>query len=61
MPEAIDFYAEIFGWKFQKMTDTYYLVEGGIGSISLEHEPVSGTMPILYFSVLDLSASLEAV
>ena len=40
---AVDFYSKLFGWKFQKMTETYFLVEGGIGSISLEKEPVSGT------------------
>lgn len=58
---AVEFYGKLFGWKFQKMTDTYYLVDGGIGSISLEKEPVSGTMPILYFSVGDLATSLKTV
>ena len=43
------------------MTETYYLVEGGIGSISLEKEPVAGTMPIMYFSVTKLESSLSSV
>jgi predicted enzyme related to lactoylglutathione lyase len=59
--EAVEFYGKLFGWKFQKMTDTYYLAEGGVGSISLEKEPVSGTMPILYFSVSNLDLGLELV
>ncbi len=43
------------------MTETYFLVEDGIGSISLEKEKVSGTMPLLYFNVVDLQASLNVV
>lgn len=58
---AVDFYQKLFGWKFQRMTDTYWLMKGGIGSISLEKEPVSGTMPILYFSVSDLEMSLKKI
>jgi uncharacterized protein len=58
---AVDFYGKLFGWKFRKMTETYFLVENGIGSISLEKEPAGGTMPILYFSVSDLEAALASV
>lgn len=58
---AVEFYGALFGWKFKKMTDTYWLSEDGVGSISLEKEPVSGTMPILYFSVSEIEAALAKV
>lgn len=61
VPEAVEFYEKLFGWRFQKMTETYYLVENGIGSISLEKEPVSETMPILYFSVSEIETSIKLV
>jgi predicted enzyme related to lactoylglutathione lyase len=60
-PSSTKFYESLFGWKFQKMTETYWLIEGGIGSLSLEKEPVSGTMPILYFSIPQIEDGLAAV
>ena len=56
---AVTFYGKLFDWKFRKMTETYWLTEDGIGSISLEYEPVSSTMPILYFSVPSVDESLK--
>ena len=59
--ESSQFYSKIFGWKLKEMTSTYYMIEGGIGALSVESENVSGTMPILYFSVQDIQACLKQV
>jgi predicted enzyme related to lactoylglutathione lyase len=32
------FYSELLGWKFQKMSEAYWMVEGGLGALSLERE-----------------------
>jgi predicted enzyme related to lactoylglutathione lyase len=53
------FYGALFGWKFLPMTPTYWLMESGLGSLSLEKEKISGTMPILYFSVPSIDESLK--
>lgn len=58
---AEEFYGKLFGWKFKRMTDTYWLTEDGLGSLSLESELVSGTTPILYFSVARIDDSLKQV
>lgn len=57
---ATTFYGKLFGWKFMKMTDTYWLTEDGVGSISLEKEAPGATMPILYFSVANVDESLKS-
>jgi predicted enzyme related to lactoylglutathione lyase len=59
LDRSIQFYCALFGWRFQTMTPAYSLVEGGIGSLSLEKGTVSGTMPILYFSVSNIEQSLQ--
>lgn len=56
---AEKFYGKLFGWKFQKMTPTYWMTSDGLGALSLEQEPISGTMPILYFSVSNIEESLN--
>ena len=56
---GVRFYEALFGWKFQQMTPTYWLAEGGLGSLSLEKEPVSATMPILYFHVENIDARFK--
>ena len=56
---GLNFYGALFKWKFQKMTDTYWLIEGGLGSLSLEKEAISGTMPILYFNVPSIEDGLK--
>jgi len=54
------FYSELLGWKFLKMSETYWMVEGGLGALSLEKESANkGTMPILYFSVVSIEKSLS--
>ncbi len=58
---AVEFYGTLFGWKFQKMTPTYWMIGESLGALSLEKEPVSGTMPILYFSVDSIEESLKTV
>ena len=59
MSAGTKFYGGLFNWKFQEMTPTYTLVEGGIGSLSVETITVSKTMPILYFEVPDIATSLR--
>jgi predicted enzyme related to lactoylglutathione lyase len=58
LDSGAEFYRRIFGWKLQEMTPTYWLIEGGIGSLSLEKGAVTGTMPILYFKVSSIEESL---
>jgi len=53
------FYGELFGWKFKKMTPTYWLVVDGSAALSLENEHAKGSMPIIYFSVQNIDESLE--
>jgi len=59
LENASKFYQTLFGWSFQRMTDTYWLIPGGVGSLSLEMESVSGTMPIMYFLVPSIDSSLQ--
>ncbi len=41
------------------MTETYWLVETGLGSLSLEGTTTVGSMPILYFSVVNIESTLR--
>jgi predicted enzyme related to lactoylglutathione lyase len=57
-PSSIRFYSELFGWKFRKMTETYWLVDDGMGALSAEGAPTGSSMPILYFRVIDIDSKL---
>lgn len=41
------------------MTETYWLVESGLGSLSLEGASSVGSTPILYFSVANIESTLR--
>ena len=56
---SIHFYRALFGWNFKKMTETYWLVEDGLGSLSLEGASKGGSMPILYFRVMNIESTLK--